>query len=237
MLHYSKCRLKQEQCKSTFALKIPLKQIATLMLPLAINAMRLTGIMPTNHPFTTAPFLYPEHIKTDNLITPLPGIQTIERLIPFRWVPKLHNNGGNKTVLATDGKKLCYLFHSPYEHFRSSGVFASKIATVISDIHFSSERMLNNKMIASRALPGYASSLASHLNTPILSEIIVKKECIPGSGIVDEVSNFVQELDPNIENYGYSAKQGLNDKTGHLTKIDFDKPLSKPGTILMHYCP
>jgi len=196
------------------------------MLPLAINAMRLTGIMPGDHPFAESDPLYPAFVKRHPLIQPMPGIQSSRNLTPFRRQKKLvTGKTTDSTLLASDGNKLCYILRSQDASYSPAGILASKIATLISNKHFSSERLLDNQLTASRALQGYVTPMIIYFNprASIFEDLIKNAQVIPGSGIIDEVCNFVQEPDCNAENLGYSSEQGLADRTGFLTKIDFDR--------------
>jgi len=99
-------------------------------------------------------------------------------------------------------------------------VLASKIATLISKQHFSSECLLDNQFAASRKLDQYAVCAIKDNNFREKRREFLANNVSPGTGIIDETLNYLQEGDTNGENYGFSSED-LN--SAHLVKIDFDK--------------
>jgi len=191
-------------------------------LPMMCNAMRLTGIVPEGHPFSGDQFFYfPEYKSRQAVLSPGPGIQASAPLIPFKAVKKIYaGDTGHNTVLATDGRKLCFMLRSNHNEQASDAVFASKIARLVSSKHFSSERLLDNKMIASREHPAYVKSIAD-----VWEKVVAMQQAghvFEGSATIDEVTNFLRELDKNVENYGISANELSDPHAIWLSKIDFD---------------
>gem|GEM_PF-3785135 len=99
-------------------------------------------------------------------------------------------------------------------------MLASKIATLISKQHFSSECLLDNQFAASRKLDQYAVCAIKDNNFREKRREFLANNVSPGTGIIDETLNYLQEGDTNGENYGFSSED-LN--SAHLVKIDFDK--------------
>ncbi|KTD32471.1 hypothetical protein Lmor_2409 [Legionella moravica] len=194
-------------------------------LPFSINVLRLVGKLPLTNDFNgidLSKAFYPLHlkvIKTDR--NPLKkGIKNSDVYFPYKMISKIvKGNSGNNTFVATNGKKI--LFIRGVEHYSPNAILASKIATLVSPIHFSSERLLDNRLVGSRGIPGYAVSVADHNTREARKKYIEQeKRIFPGTGIIDEVTNFVGEGDVNVENYGLSSQDVYQ---SHLTKIDFDR--------------
>ncbi|CEG57061.1 hypothetical protein [Legionella fallonii] len=194
-------------------------------LPFAINALRLVGKLPTTPDFNgidlSKPY-FPLHLQVvkKEKVTIRKGIPDSEKFYPYKMVAKLFKgNTGDNTFLATNGKKK--IFIRGVEDYAPHAVLASKIASIISPTHFSIERLLNNRLVGARGIPGYARSAADDETRDARKKYIDKnKRIFPGTGIIDEVTNFVGESDPNIENYGFSSEDIDN---SHLSKIDFDR--------------
>ncbi|RUR15723.1 hypothetical protein ELY21_14215 [Legionella sp. km535] len=193
-------------------------------LPFTINALRLVGKMPITNDFKgidlSKPF-YPLHLEVvKNDRTPLKkGVKNSDEYFPYKMISKIaKGDTGDNTFVATNGKKI--LFIRGVERYSPNAILASKIATLVSPTHFSSERLLDNHLVGSRGIPGYAVSVADDSIREARKKYIEQeKRIFPGTGIIDEVTNFVREGDPNIENYGLSSQDVYQ---SHLTKIDFD---------------
>ncbi|KTD20258.1 Uncharacterised protein [Legionella lansingensis] len=203
-------------------------------LPFAINALRVVGKLPSTDDFygidLSKPF-YPLSLKVvRNEKVPLrKGIKESEEYYPYKMVSKINKNiaSGDNTFLATNGKKI--LFVRGVENYSPKAILSSKIATLISPTHFSSERLLDNRLVGSKGIVSYARSVADTRTVKDRKQYIGAKQVFPGTGIIDEVTNFVHEMDTNLENYGFSSE---NVYESHLSKIDFDccdvlSPLSK----------
>ncbi|WP_147292351.1 hypothetical protein [Legionella hackeliae] len=201
------------------------RQTIAYAIPFAINALRLVGELPTTDNFNgfnlSKPF-YPLNLEiVKNEKVPLKkGVKESDDYFPYKMVSKLaKGDTGDKTFVATNGKKI--LFVRGVEYYSPSAILASKIATLVSSVHFSSERLLDNRLVASRGIPGYAVSVANPSTRDSRKRYIEEeKKIFPGSGIIDEVTNFVGETDANIENFGFSSEDVYQ---SHLTKIDFDR--------------
>ena len=194
-------------------------------IPFALNALRLVGELPTTDNFNgfnlSKPF-YPlqlDIIKAE-VIGLKKGVKRSDDYFPYKMVKKIARGAtGDNTFVATNGKKI--LFVRGVEDYSPDAVLASKIATLVSPQHFSSERLLDNRLVGSRKISTFAVSLADdHTLDPRNRYIEQEKRIFPGSGIIDEVTNFIDETDPNIENYGLSSTDVYQ---SHLTKIDFDR--------------
>lgn len=193
-------------------------------IPFAINALRLVGELPITDNFNgfnlSKPF-YP--LKLDivkNEKVPIKkGVKDSDDYYPYKMVSKIaKGDTGDNTFVATNGKKI--LFVRGVERYSPDAVLASKIATLVSPSHFSSERLLDNHLVGSRGLSNYAVSVADNrIRSDRKRYIEQEKRIFPGSGIIDEVANFINENDPNIENFGLSSTDVYQ---SHLTKIDFD---------------
>lgn len=206
-------------------------------LPFSINVLRLVGKLPLNNDFNDinlSKAFYPLHlkvVKTDR--TPLKkGIKNSDEYFPYKMISKIvKGNSRNNTFVATNGNKI--LFIRGVEHYSPNAILASKIATLVSPIHFSSERLLDNHVVGSRGIPGYAVSVADDSIREARKKYIEQeKRIFPGTGIIDEVTNFVREGDPNVENYGLSSQDVYQ---SHLTKIDFDNCNLTSKTSKEHY--
>lgn len=149
-----------------------------------------------------------------------------------------------KAVFSDEWKKVLYLrgnIRKPTK-YQPSSVLASKIVAFINKEYFSSERLLDTRVVGSKRLPGYVVTLSDRNHKEKIIKYTFKEEHVfPGTGTIDEVLNFVQEGDPNSENYGLSS---YNMDEAHICKIDFDQcnvtspiekehyeinPLSNPG--------
>ncbi|OCH97535.1 hypothetical protein A8135_14175 [Legionella jamestowniensis] len=202
----------------------PQRNIINYDVPFAINALRLVGKLPTTDNFMgmdlSKPF-YPlklEVVKQEKV--PLKkGVKEGDTFYPYKAVSKIaKGDTGDNTFLATNGKKI--LFIRGVERYSPNAILASKIATLVSPAHFSSERLLDNRLVGSKAIPNYAISVADRRTRDARKEYIeTKKQVFPGSGIIDEVTNYIVEGDPNIENFGFSSEDVAK---SHLSKIDFD---------------
>lgn len=180
-------------------------------LPFAINALRLVGKLPTIADFNgidLSKAYYPLSLKVvKNDKVPLrKGIKKSEEYYPYKMVSKIaKGDTGDNTFLATNGKKI--LFIRGVEHYSPKAILSSKIATLISPTHFSSERLLDNRLVGSRGIAAYARSVADARTCNDRKKYLEQeKRVFPGSGIIDEVTNFVCETDINIENYGFSSE-------------------------------
>jgi len=210
-----------------------------LDIPLAINAFTLTGQL-TKRDFNgvnTAKPLYPLNwpsIKEDRV--PIQkGIKKSEEYYPYKRATKIaKGDTGDNTFFATNGTKILFVrgtIKADAPRYAPQGILASKIATLVSPEHFSSERLMSNKFAASKRIDTYARSVADDsLYEEKTKYIEEEKKVFPGTGLIDEVCNFVNENDPNIENLGFSS--ATIDQNTHLSKIDFDRCfLSSPTDI------
>ncbi len=189
-----------------------------------INALRLIGKIPTTpdfHGFDLSKPFYPStlQIVREEKISLRKGIKISDEYYPYKQANKLYwGDVGNNTFMATNGKKI--LFIRGVEVYPPQAILASKIATLVSPSHFSSERLLDNRLAGSRGISSYAISVVDpQIKAEIKKYIAQKKPVLHGTGIIDEVTNFVQEWDANPENVGLSSK---NLEEAHLSKIDFD---------------
>ncbi|MBV8802158.1 MAG: hypothetical protein JO131_04210, partial [Gammaproteobacteria bacterium] len=194
-------------------------------IPLAINALRLTNKLPSQGNYCgldLSKHLYPKYHGGTDVEAPLRrGIKNKNEWAPFYKNAKLFKGDLDDTVyLATNGKKLLYIRGSDAKLINSSSIMASKVATFVSKKHFSSERRLNNQLTASKQLPEYKFSFVDPSIASEVREVIKEKRVFVGSGIINEVLNFVHETDPNNENYGLSALPSSSECC--LCKIDFD---------------
>lgn len=195
-------------------------------IPFALNTLRLVGKLSKNNIDgidLDKPF-YPVKLKTvtKKKAAFQTGIKDGDSYFPFKQVNKLHKGDtGDNTFLATNGQKILYVRGVP--KYSPSAIFASKIATLISKEHFSSERLLDNRLVASREIKSYVISVIDdRIHSERKKYIEEEKRIFSGSGIIDEVTNFIHEQDPNVENYGFST-HNIADKSCHLSKIDFDR--------------
>lgn len=211
-------------------LKYEDRLVLTFDVPFAINALSLTGVFPKDQIYggmkLGLPLYPPSLAKEEKDKTPLSrGIKQSEHYYPFTRTNKLVGVNLKDTFLATNGKKLLFVRGSQYAPW---AVMASKIATFVNAKHFSSERQLDISLAASKKIPGYAVPISD--TTALTNDgravkevrknfIEVQKRMIPGTGVIDEVLNFVSENDPNAENYGFSSS---DIESCYLTKIDFD---------------
>lgn len=195
-------------------------------IPFAINALILTGLLPkTNlngvntaiplHPLSSYRFLSQEKLPSQR------GIKRSSDYFLYKAVRKIYKGyPGNHTFLATNGIKALFIRDSSC--VQSESVFASKIARCISTSHFASERLMDNQLVGSRALDSYAISVADpRIIDALYRHIKDDKKVLPGTGLIEEVCNFIEEGDPNIENLGLSSID-LEAPRTHLSKIDFD---------------
>lgn len=196
-----------------------------IKIPFALNILRLVGTLPTTDNFNgfnlSTPF-YPLQldIRQKRVICLKKGIKPSDDYFPYKMVKKITiGDTGDTTFVATNGKKI--LFVRGVDDYSPDAVLASKIATLVSPHHFSSERLLDNRLVGSRRMANYAVSLADDCTLDLRKRYIEQENRIfPGSGIIDEVTNFIDETDPNIENFGFSS---IDVYQSHLTKIDFDR--------------
>jgi hypothetical protein len=193
-------------------------------IPFAINALMLTGNIPQEeyNGIRNGQALYPLHLKVtqNSKLHTKKGIKKSDDYYPYKSVTKIYKGDtGDNTFLATNGDKI--LFVRGVEQYAPNGIFASKIATLVSSTHFSSERLLDNGVVASKGIDSYACSAADQITRVSRKRYIEDSEKVfPGTGIIDEVTNYVVETDDNIENLGFSSE---NIDEAHLSKIDFDR--------------
>lgn len=196
-------------------------------LPFAINALRLRGKLPREGTYGDIDLskpLYPSHLNSDHL--PIKrGIKRSNDYYPIKNINKLFRGGkGDLTFLAVrhDAAKKLYVRGTD---LAANAILASKIATIISPRYFSSERVLDNQMSAARHLQEYGKPIVAPLYMgryrfhPEIAKDFNEGKMIRGAGIIDEVCHFLLEMDPNLENIGFSR---LPDGTYALAKIDFD---------------
>ncbi|WP_342146349.1 hypothetical protein [Rickettsiella endosymbiont of Aleochara curtula] len=194
--------------------------VITSLIPCAINILVIVGVFPKSdnfHGINLAKPCYPLG-SSSNKINFVKGIKNHADYYLLRRVSKIHKGDlGNRTFLAVkaDGSKLLYLNPSRPAH----GILASKIARLVSTKHFSSERLLNNGFGGSRELAGFISAAEPSIRDGRKRFVEVEKRVFPGTGIINEVQNYVGESDPNIENIGFSSKDF---QYNYLIKIDFD---------------
>lgn len=193
-------------------------------LPFAINALTLTGRLPkaNYNGVNTASPLYPLSLQVikEGTVPIKRGVKASQAYFPYKLVSKIvKGDTGNHTFLATNGSKA--LFMRGVEHYTPESIFSSKIATLVSSKHFASERLMDNQIVASRRLKAYACSAADRkVQNQIEQSIEQDKKVFPGTGLIDEVTNYVVESDANIENLGFSSTQI---QKAYLSKIDFDR--------------
>ncbi len=205
------------------------RKILASNIPFAINALTLTGQLPKANYYgiNTAHALYPLDLMVtqENKVLMRKGIKSSNEYFPYKSVCKIaKGDTGDNTFLATNGSKV--LFMRGVERYSPEGILASKIATLVSAKHFSSERLMDNKIVASREINTYACSAADKKTTALRKKYIEEdKKVFPGTGIIDEVNNYVQETDFNIENLGFST---TDIEKAHLSKIDFDRCYTSP---------
>lgn len=194
-------------------------------IPLGINALRLTYKLPTEGQYCGLDFskhLYPKnHGGTVKEIPLRRGIKNKNEWVPFYKNSKLcKGDTEDSTYLATNGKKFLFIRGRSCA-ISPCAVMASKIATFVSKKHFSSERLFNNQLTASKQLLEYKISFADNSIREERRKIIKEeKRVYLGTGIINEVLNFVREEDPNSENFGFST--AVSDPECFLSKIDFD---------------
>lgn len=217
-------------------ISLPIEENANLInleIPYTLNVLNLLGkLKPSaginlNKPFqemnrAVKPGISGKGIKDENRFYKIKVIQKMGSFL-----------GSNVTALAFDNLKQKKMFVrlNPNREISDlgeskinySGLFASKIARRISKKHFSSERFLTNKDIASRALPGYQRSVVTD-DKKIDERILKHPSILPGLGIIDETCLFVGEQDRNLENIGISvADEKESVKDAYFTKIDFSE--------------
>lgn len=198
------------------------RKVFGALIPFAINALTLTGQI--SKTFFNGP-LYPLHLEDLKITGKIPvkrGIKVSDDYYPYKPVSKIYKGDtGNNTFLVTNGVKT--LFMRGARGPSANGVFASKIATMVSSKHFSSERLMDNKIVGSRGIDGYAVSVADETIQSAMEKYIKQdKRVFPGTGIIDEVCNYVNETDANIENFGFSSRD-INSSNTYISKIDFDR--------------
>jgi hypothetical protein len=201
------------------------KDIFEYLIPLGINALRLTNKLPKEGEYCGLDLskpLYPKEYGGTTEEIPLHrGIKNKNDYAPFYKHNKI-NKGDyeDTTYVATNGKKFLYI-RGASSAISPSSVMASKIATFVSNKHFSSERRLSNQLTASKQLPAYKISFVDRrIRDEMIKIIEQEKRIYVGIGIINEVLNFVYETDINSENYGFSGS--LFSPESFLCKIDFD---------------
>jgi hypothetical protein len=206
-------------------------------IPLSINALRLTNKLPKEGQYCSldlSKHLYPKkHGGTTEEIPLRRGTKNKNEYVPFYKNSKLFKGTvEDTTYLATNGKKFLFI-RGRSNATSPDSVMAAKIATFVSKKHFSSERRLTNQLIASKQLPGYKIPSVGDKNSRDEKRKIIQEEkrIYSGTGIINEVLNFIHETDHhNSENYGFS--DSVSSPESFLCKIDFDhcdvtKPLPK----------
>ncbi|WP_133127749.1 hypothetical protein [Legionella nagasakiensis] len=197
-------------------------------LPFAINELRLRGKLPREGTYGNMDLskpLYPPHLNADRL--PIKrGIKRSDDYYPIKNINKLfRGDKGDLTFLAVRHDAAKKLYVRGAENLAPNAILASKIATIISPRHFSSERVLDNQMAAARHLQEYGKPIVIPLGLgystlhPEIARDFDEGRMMSGTGIIDEVCHFLLEADPNSENFGFSR---LPDGTHALAKIDFD---------------
>ena len=229
LIAYSLCNKNLDKMKPTPAYKSYIEN----EIPYALNILNLSGKIDLetanllkvdlNKPFHEL-FLRSTKLEAKN------GIKDNDRFFRFEFArKKIQGESGDLVVKAFDRKKQKILYirmpimgplyrHAPPEGIEGIvGICSSKIARRISQIQFSSERLLTNGDIASRALSGYQLSFA---NAKLRDNF--KGKSIPiGLGTIEEVSSLVNDTDKNLENVGFSESKDFHE--GFATKIDFDR--------------
>lgn len=193
-------------------------------IPLAINSVIITkqlgaltdyiGIDLTKPLGLSNPFLRQQPVGLKK------GIKDIGGYRLFQRVQKLNRGASRSDVyMATNGKKIIFLRDS--QRTPHNEIFSSKLASFVSKTNFSSERLFGNGLTGSRKLLAYMTSM---IDDKVQSQIQTlanssPPKFFPGMGLIDEVLNFVNEKDPNGENYGVSS---LDKHSCFFSKIDFD---------------
>lgn len=148
------------------------------------------------------------------------GIKDISQYTIFqRWQKLQKGATRNELFLASNGIKIIFLRDSSRPH--QNEIFSSKLAAFVSKKHFSSERLFSNGLTGSRKLTAYKTSAIDDrvfLKIKELANASTPK-FFPGTGLIDEVLNFLDEKDPNMENYGVSS---LEIDGCFFSKVDFD---------------
>jgi hypothetical protein len=193
-------------------------------LSFSINVLNLMKKLPSDYNGISVekplyPNEYSRYIQIEN-IEKKRGIKQSDSYFPYKKISKIQTLGApDTTFVATNGKKILYLRGSPGGKLTPHSILGSKIATFVSKDHFSSERLLDNRIIGSKKLPSYAISLVNLDLGSLRNYLIENQIIIPGMGIVDETLNFICEFDPNPENFALSSHDFSRT---HLCKIDFD---------------
>lgn len=229
------------------------RNILNLELPFAINTLTLMNLLPKRGNYCGIALgepIYPNFEKRKETEKEIPldrkGIKDWRLYFPFKQITKSHaGDTGNNTFLATNGKKTLFIRglsvgyiytkkpapenglekHPRVVNYSSGAIMASKIATFVSEEHFSSERLLSNGFTASKKLPNY---MLSYANVRLVRTKfnIPDRAAHPGEGIVDEVICFLKEEDTDEENYGFSADR-YEDLviffSSVVCKVDFDQ--------------
>ena len=224
---------KQDNFLKSLAISPYQRKVLNYYIPFAINALTLTGKLPkaNYNGINTAQALYPLNLEIaqENKIPIKRGIKISSEYFPYKFVYKIYKgNTGNNTFLATNGHKVLFLRSA--EQYSPMSIMTSKIASLISAKYFSSERLMDNKIAASKKINTYVCSVIDpEIRELRKHHIEIEKKVFPGTGLIDEVSNYVKETDYNAENLGLSSKKL---EKAHLSKIDFDRcdllfPLTK----------
>lgn len=211
------------------------RELVSHHIPLAINALKLTGQIANMgtycdidmskplYPWLKAGFFGNDYEKLDESQTfdEKRGVKPASQYVPYKPVSKIAKGPGNNTFIATNGEKVLYI--RGVVDYAPSAVLASKIATFINPEQFSSERVLTNRLVGSKQLSDYAISLADHaFRKSLQNHLLDSEKMMAGIATIDEVLNYVKETDDNVENYGFSETDTKKFNEGNFSKIDFD---------------
>lgn len=146
-------------------------------------------------------------------------IKPYTNYFPYKKAEKSPKDYNHKIFQAIDLKKNKFYFMRSIT--APDGIYASRIARMISKQHFASEHVTDKGYAASTKLPSYAFSvvLDGYIREEIQQNCETEKKVFPGTGIIYEVLQFVNEFDDNPENLGLSSR---NLTKAHLSKIDFE---------------
>lgn len=115
-------------------------------------------------------------------------------------------------------EKYLYLRATTYQ---PQAVLASVIAGFVSKKHFAKETPLSGICNASVNHPDYQVHIADASVRAARKNLIENEKVVfEGTGFIDEVLNFINETDPNPENFGFSRKD--IDRDAFISKIDYD---------------
>src|SRR3990167_3672995 len=193
--------------------------------PFAINTLILTNKLPKGIPYCGLDLsqpLYPRTLKVQEKKVQLKrGIEESDSYFPYKRASTLALGGmmGGDIFLATNGKKNLYV--TDIEHYSPDAILASKIATFVSKEHFYSVNLLSNGLAASRK-PSQDSVYAADASTMVNRKNFIEtdKKVFPGTGIVDEVSNFVNDTNFLVENFRFSSS---DIQEAYISKINFNE--------------